>query len=239
MKALLDGDICLYRVGYTTEKETEDIAIIRMDELLHRILDTVQASSFVVYLSCGRTESFRAKLNPDYKAHRTREKPLHYDLLKQHLLDNWKAVVAVEEEADDRIGIDQTADPENTVGCTIDKDILYGVVGNKYNFVKEEMFYTSPEEAVLFFYKQLLMGDKADNIIGLDGIGPAKAGKALNELLGEPEQVLFDKVKSMYVDAFQDLSSEEIDNILLLSGRQLKIRTYEGELWELPGQKAD
>lgn len=248
MRALIDGDICLYRVGYTTENEIEAVAKIRMDELIERILDTVKATSFVVYLSCGRKDSFRAKLNPEYKAHRTREKPLHYDILKEHLIKHWNAVVAVEEEADDLIGIEQHSDPDNTIGCTIDKDILYGVVGNKYDFVKDKMFFTSQEEATLFFYKQLLMGDKADNIFGITGIGPAKAGKALDDLLGESENILYTTVVDMYrnwlceewadrYDEWSDVEEQQMIDLINLSGKQLKIRSYVGEVWEPPYDK--
>jgi len=235
MRALVDGDILLYRVGYTTQVETEAIAQYRMDELIQRILDTVQATEHTIYLSCGRKDSFRAKLNPEYKAHRTQEKPVHYTFLRNYLTDKWNAVTAVEEEADDLIGINLKG--EDTIACTIDKDILHGLEGNKYNFVKEEMFYTPAEDATLFFYKQLLMGDKADNIFGLKGIGPAKASNALNELLYESEEVLFDKVFSMYQDAFPEKEKQEIYDLILLSGQQLKIRSYEGELWQLPRRK--
>lgn len=250
MKALLDGDILLYRVGYTTENEDEEVAKLRIDELITRILDTVRATSYQVFLSCGRKDSFRAKLNPEYKAHRTREKPKHYDTLKEHLITVWQAVVAVEEEADDLIGIEQNKN-EETIACTIDKDILYGVVGHKYDFVKEKIFYTSDDEATLFFYKQLLMGDKADNIFGITGIGTAKAGKALDDLLGESENILYTTVVDMYrdwlvnewADQYAEWTSNEekrMLDLILLSGIQLKIRSYEGEIWQPPyGQQED
>jgi 5'-3' exonuclease len=244
MRALIDGDILLYRVGFTTESETEEIAQYRMDELLHRILDTVKATEYVIYLSCGRADSFRAKLNPEYKANRKQPKPLHYTFLKDYLLSKWNAVQAVEEEADDLIGIEQAKDP-NTVACTIDKDILYGVPGQKYNFVKEQMFYTLPEEATLFFYKQLLMGDKADNIFGITGVGEAKATKALEDYQFEDEEILFKVVQSAYrnwlmnewADQYEDwgdFQEKQMNNLILLSGIQLKIRSFEGEVWKFP-----
>jgi 5'-3' exonuclease len=244
MRALLDGDILLYRVGYTTESEDEETAKLRIDELITRILDTVKASSYNIFLSCGRKESFRALLNPQYKAHRTREKPLHYNILKEHLIEVWQAQIAIAEEADDLIGIAQEED-ENTIACTIDKDILYGVKGHKYDFVKDRIFHTSQEEATLFFYKQLLMGDKADNIVGITGIGPAKASKALDELLGESENILYTTVVDMYRDWLLDAWADQYEvwtsneekrmlDLILLSGKQLKIRSYIGEIWEPP-----
>lgn len=240
MKALLDGDIFLYKIGYTTQEEAEETALLRLSELVSRILDTVKATEYIIYLSCPRNESFRAKLNPEYKAHRKQEKPKHYNALKQELLDKYNAVVAIEEEADDLIGIAQTEDLENTIACTIDKDILYGIEGYKYNFVKEETFYTSKEQATHFFYKQLLMGDKADNIFGLPKVGPVTADKILSGLEGNDEADYFITVYSEYCNRFSEMSKEDLLSLLLLSGQQLKIRTCIGELWQLPnGRRED
>jgi 5'-3' exonuclease len=244
MKALIDGDILLYRVGFTTQDEPEAIALVRVDELIKRILDSVKATEYVVYLSCGRKDSFRAKLNPEYKANRKQPKPLHYELLKKHLIENWQAVVAVEEEADDLIGIEQHSNP-NTIACTIDKDILYGVEGQKYNFVKDTFHYTTQEEATMFFYKQLLMGDKADNILGIAGVGEVKAGRLLEDLLYEDEAVLFTTVQDRYREwlkdewasmyrEWTDFQEKQMNNLILLSGIQLKIRSTPNELWKFP-----
>lgn len=238
MKALVDGDILLYRVGFTTETETEDIAKYRMNELVSRILDTAKATDYVIYLSCGRKSSFRAKLNPEYKANRKQPKPVHYGFLRDLLIKDFNAVEAIDEEADDLIGINLK---EDCIACTIDKDILYGLEGNKYNFVKEQMFYTSQEEATKFFYMQLLMGDKADNILGIPGIGPKKAEQALDGLV--MEQAMFFKVQDMYREWLQNewsdknwgLAEEKLmNNLILLSGVQLKIRTTVGEIWDFP-----
>src|SRR5690606_663050 len=157
-------------------------AQFRMEELIQRILDTAQASSYQVFLSAGRLDTFRAKLNPQYKANRTQPKPKHYEFLKNYLIDIWNAEVAVEEEADDLLGKNQT---EETIICSIDKDLLQ-IAGLHYNFVRDEFTTVSPEEGLLFFYKQLLIGDTADNIKGVSGIGKARADKILNPLLGEP-----------------------------------------------------
>ncbi len=44
----------------------------------------------------------------------------------------------------------------------------------------------------------------------------------------------------MYQDANPDLSKQELEDLILWNGKQLKIRTSEGELWELPtGRRED
>jgi len=198
MRALLDADLLLYRVGYTTNTETEAIAEWRINELIERILGTVQATAYNLYLSCPRTESFRAILNPEYKAHRTQEKPIHYTFLKDFLIKSWDAKVAVGVEADDLISIEQTKNPDTTIGCTIDKDILYQVEGFKYDFVKDILFYTDKEQIVKYFYFQMLVGDRADNLRGVDKIGKVGAEKLLSGI--ETEEDMFLLVYEKYND---------------------------------------
>jgi 5'-3' exonuclease len=237
MRALIDADIFLYRVGYATEQEDEQTAIDTMQKLIERCLDATKATAYTLYLSCPTAENFRTLINPLYKAQRTREKPKHFGVLRDYLVTKWDAQEAVKEEADDLIGINLKFDE---IAITIDKDILYGLVGNKYNFVKEEFFYTGHDEALLFFYKQLLMGDRIDNIEGVPKIGPVKADNALSELLGSDEIEIYTKVFSIYQDYYSELTKEEVEKLILKNGQQLKIRTHEGEIWQLPvGQRAD
>lgn len=239
MKALIDGDILLYRVGYTTEDVDFNIAVWRMDKLITTILSATQTSKYHVALSAGRTETFRAEIYPEYKANRTQPKPLHYDELKTYLIQEWGAVVEVGQEADDRLGIEQN---ENTIICSIDKDLLQ-IPGHHYNFVKEAFSFVTEEEGILHFYKQLLTGDVIDNIRGVTGIGAGKAAKLLDPEVGQPEGRLFSLVREKYVDWLQrewadrdwgEFEEQQVDNIIQLNGRLLKIRRKEGELWELP-----
>jgi len=258
MKALVDADILLYRVGYTTQEEPEGIAQYRMEELVNRILESVEATSYAFYLSDGRTSTFRAKINPDYKANRTQPKPIHYDMLKRYLIEAWNAEVQVEQEADDALGIAQWADYSwglseasesdtdpawvaETVICSIDKDLLQ-IPGHHYNFVKEEHRYITPEEGLIFFYQQLLIGDTADNIKGVAGIGPKKAEKLLSGMEGKPEEEIFKVVQDAYRDWLQlewadqyeewgDFEEKQMNNIILMNGQCLKIRTIKDEVW--------
>lgn len=197
-------------------------------------MDTLQATEYSIFLSCPREENFRTSINPEYKANRPNEKPKHYEFIKKHLIEHWKAHTAIGEEADDLIGINLD---EDSVACSIDKDILYGLVGNKYDFVKDQQYYTSEEEAERFFYKQLLMGDRTDNIPGIFGIGPAKADK----LLAQADSTEYlPIVIEAYKKSFSDMSEEEIIAMITKNGQQLKIRTYIGEIWQPPnGQKED
>lgn len=225
MRALIDGDIVTYRVAWTTENESENIAIWRTAELIQRILSESGSVDFSVYLSGPTQDGFRYSIYPAYKQNRKQPKPKHYDLLRNYLVEEWNSHVTAEQEADDALGIEHCKDPGNSILCSIDKDFRQ-IPGHHYNFVKQEIFSISEEEAVKNFYLQLLIGDVIDNIPGLWRVGPVTAGKILKDCKTEDE--LFDKT----LEAYKKQSKSELD--LYLSGLLLKIRTKPEELWTFP-----
>jgi DNA polymerase-1 len=258
MLALVDADVVLHRVGYTTDSDPEWVAKARCDEMLDGILTATNADSFRLYLSDSRDNNWRRKLYPLYKENRVKQKrPVHYDFLKEHLITNWGANIALGQEADDALGIDQQVTfidpfkmspikPEGasynkyigatyyTVICSIDKDLLQ-VPGLHYNFVKDEWIETSVWNGLVRFYTQMLVGDTSDNIRGCRGIGPVKAEKALVGCNGELD--LFESVYNLYQQQEPDKSTEDILEHLLLIGRLLRIRQQEEEkLWTFPRQ---
>ena len=213
MIALLDGDIFCYRVGFTTEEEEVGIAKWRIDEMIQECLDAVKATEYKIFIT--GSNNFRYDINPTYKANRSdKPKPKHLPALREHLVTKWKAEVAEGMEADDLLAIDQT---DNSIICTIDKDLLQ-VPGLHYNFVKKEFQTITPWQGLVKFYTQFLVGDKADNIIGIDRMGPVKSEAYLKGSMSEFE--LFDRVRKMYND----------DERFLMNGRCLYMkRTLEDD----------
>ena len=116
---------------------------------------------------------------------------------------------------------------EPCIIVSIDKDLLQ-LPGRHYNFVKDLFTNVSEEQGLRTFYLQLLTGDRSDNIPGLSGVGPKTAEKLLPEGLHELE--MYDIVRAKYEEHFP----QEWERILLRNGQLLKIRTREGELWQLP-----
>lgn len=186
--ALIDGDILLYRIGFASEDSEEWIAAARIQELFESIITNTRADSFRLFLTPTNKDVFRYTFYPEYKANRP-AKPKHYAFLRQYCLDNLAAEVKSGYEADDLLGIAQSADMDNTVICTIDKD-LFQVGGNFYNFVKNKFIFISPEDAPAFYYQQCLTGDNTDNIPGLRGIGPSRAQKYIGELRNPEDLIL-------------------------------------------------
>jgi hypothetical protein len=145
-----------------------------------------QFDSLEFYLS--GTGNFREEIATilPYKGNRSPfSKPVHYKEIKQFIVDKYKAAVVDGMEADDAIGIRATKeDAENVCIVTIDKD-LDMIPGHHYNFVKDIRYTLNGTEAARSFYKQVLMGDRVDNIPGIHGIGPKHAERIIGPLSNE------------------------------------------------------
>lgn len=227
MIALIDGDIIVYRIGFTTDNDPEWIARSRAKTLLNNIRDELHAEELRVYLSDSLDNNFRYRLWSGYKANRLNApKPVHYDVLKEYLVLDWDAKFTHYEEADDRLGIEQCR-MEDTIICSIDKDLLQ-IPGWHYNIVKKEKQYVTPEQGLRWFYKQVLMGDVTENVKGLPGVGSVRADKILGNL--SDEAAMFKVTR----DAYKTIFGEDGDEELLQVGRMLKIRTRENEVWSFP-----
>jgi 5'-3' exonuclease len=199
MIAIIDSDIVAYRCAASAENEvTEDIAIWRVDDLMHRILHDVGATQYESYLS-GK-ENFRKLIDPSYKANRTQPRPRWLELCREHLVIKWTSRIGDSIEADDLIGIAQSSYFEYGVAsivCSLDKD-LKQLPGKHYNFVKNEFDFVTPLDGLKSFYRSLIIGDVADNVVGIRGKGKVAAAKLINPLNNEID--MYNIVKDLYKD---------------------------------------
>jgi DNA polymerase-1 len=215
MKALIDADIVAYRVACTLqEDDAEDFVFARAEDLVDQILVNTEATEYRLFLT-GKN-NFRYTIYPEYKAHRPKEKPFWLEKCREFLKATFNAEVVDGQEADDALGIAQT---ENTIICSIDKDLLM-IPGRHYNFVKDEFLTVTPDSGMRHFYMQCLTGDRSDNIKGIEKIGPKKAEKILAGCITEQE--LFNAVREAYGN----------DEEFLMNGRVLWIRRKENEDWK-------
>jgi hypothetical protein len=227
MIALIDADILVYRVGYTTNELSAGIAAARLGESIEGILLALDTRELELYLTSQEKNNYRYTIDPEYKAGRLTSKPTHYHFLREHLVLAHKASVVENQEADDMLGIRSTQLAPEGVICSIDKD-LDQIPGWHYNFVKDVKYEVTPLEGLRFFYYQLLTGDRIDNIMGVPGIGPVKATKILQGKTTEED--MFNAVRDTYRLAFPDSWETQLRKF----GQLLKIRTIEGELWDFP-----
>ena len=101
-------------------------------------------------------------------------------------------------------------------------DFLLGY-DNHYNFVKDLFYDVTEEEALFNFYKQILTGDRVDNIKGLKGIGDVKAKRILKECKDENEMYL------AVLKAYEGNSERVLEN-----GQLLWIRREPNQIWKPP-----
>lgn len=221
--ALIDGDILCYRIGFATEDEVEDTAITTMAGFLEDLLlfDLIDYADTEIFLTGSGNFRFDVAVTAPYKGNRVNvPKPTHLPLLREYLVMAWKAKVSEGQEADDDIAIRATELGEDCIIVSVDKDFLQ-VSGWNYNPVKKEKTFVTPEEGLRFFYKQILMGDSADNIKGLHRVGPVKAEKMLANAV-TPYQ--------LYQCCVEAMGEERV----LENARLLWLRRVAGEVWEPP-----
>lgn len=221
-RALIDGDILVYRVGYGAEGESEGIAKARLETTVTGILDVLEISDYTIYLTSSDKSNFRYDLSPEYKATRPDKKPQHYELIRKLLREDYGAVTVEGEEADDALGYNQQKD--RTVICTIDKD-LDQIPGWHFNWVKGLLYHTSELESLRCFYKQVLTGDRVDNIKGCPKVGPVFAERYTEGC--QDEKDLLQVVIEQYQSKVKGDWAEE----LFLNGSLLWVRRKPGQSW--------
>lgn len=222
--ALIDADFLVYRVGFSTEDEEQNIAEARLTELLTDIVYfRLKADDYKAYITGKSNFRFDVAVTHEYKGNRKDfVKPKHYDALRTRLI-RMGAVVTENEEADDAVGI--VSGQGNYWIVHQDKD-LDQLPGWHFNPIKNQKYYVTEYEGLRNFYQQILTGDRIDNVVGLKGIGPVKAEKILKNCKNEKE--LFEAVCKAYEKA------EEPIERLIENAKLLWLRREAGQVWEPP-----
>ena len=179
MIALIDSDLVAYRCAASCKEEDPlDVALYRVDKLMREILEMTGATEYKAFLT--GSDNFRKVINPEYKANRKdMQPPVFLQDCREYLVTEWKAKLSHGQEADDELGINQNLD---TIICSLDKDLMM-IPGKHFNWTKQQYGeYTEVgiDDGNKHFWKQMLIGDRADNIFGVDKIGPVKANKLID-----------------------------------------------------------
>jgi hypothetical protein len=169
----------------------------------------------------GKTNfRFEVATTVPYKGNRKdAPKPKHYEALRKHLM-KLGAKMSEGEEADDSVGIASTEG--NYWIVHVDKD-LDQLPGWHYNPVKDEEYYVTEFEGLYSFYKQILTGDRVDNIEGIRGIGPVKADKILKDCTTEEE------LYAACIKAYDGNTDRVLEN-----GQLLWLRRKTNQMWQPP-----
>ena len=194
--ALIDGDSLIY---YEMGKPTLEEALNSLDGRLHQMFEMTHATKYAGFLTAGKCFRYTAAKTKPYKGNRKYgDKPIIFPAIKEYLRQKWNFISIPELEADDLVSIYH--DPLKTVICSPDKDVLYQNKGMHYNYGKAESIVVDETEAIRFLWKQMLMGDSTDGIVGLPKVGPKTADIWLESLLPHemPKFVL-----NKYIEKFE------------------------------------
>ena len=214
--ALIDADLVAFRCAATVKDyDPVDVAIYRVDVLMRQILEATESQEYRSFLT-GRG-NFRKVINTEYKANRKdKEPPCYLQECRDYLIKEWNTEVSDGCEADDLLGIAQT---DATVVCSLDKDLLM-IPGKHFNWTKLEYTHVDQLDGLRTFYKQMLIGDRSDNIFGVDKIGPVKAAKLIDHLEDEMQML----------STTLDLYNDDIERFIM-NAQCLWIMQNEDETW--------
>lgn len=219
----------------TVTEEPIEFTLHSVKKLIESILEDTGATDCRIFLS-GK-DNFREEVavTKPYKGNRDDlHKPLHYQEIRDYLINVWQAEVVEGMEADDMMGIVQThnmehVDEYDTIICTLDKDLRM-IYGRHYNWRTKMTEFIDESTANYNFYKQLLMGDPTDNIQGVPKIGEKTAEKILAGCTDEKE--MLDAVLDAYYTGYYKYGNHTdindflstIDDIFLEHAKLIWIR---------------
>lgn len=223
LRPIYDGDGLVYNCGFSADsqyakklkEENPDID----PEVLALALADEDYTSHALHNVKVKMEYAIERFNPDYKLYiqdenktfrydvatiqpykgnrKDAKRPKYYSEIREYMIDTWKAIVVNHIETDDAIGIEQYKNTDkSTVLITQDKDLLT-IPGWHFDPVKDSLFYQSAKDADNFFFWQMLVGDTADHIPGINRIGKKRADDILLACDHDTD-LIREKVKELY-----------------------------------------
>ncbi len=202
--------------------------------MIERICIATNSQDIECYI--GGSDNFRYKIYPDYKANRTKEKPHYLEACREMLVTQYKATVVNGYETDDALGIAQTKYDGNSRICSLDKDLLL-IPCMHFNWVTGVSRLVSPLDGLRAFYKQLILGDRTDNIPGYDGKLRSECPKFIAKLQ-EPIDEMTDAVDmwNYVIDVYHDSFEQKLTRFELAerNAQLLYILKEEEVYWTPP-----
>jgi hypothetical protein len=253
MRALVDADVYAYQCGFAAQRTLNGVVTA---EPVQHALALAKTALQAVYeemdawlrqsgesLDCLRLyltgkDNFRDSLATirGYKQNRKgKPKPVHYDAIREYLVRHWGGMVVDGYEADDALAMEAHSlgyDPDRVCIVSVDKD-LKTVPGLLYSPKKKQAFMIDEQEALVNFYRQMVTGDTADNILGVYRAGEKKA-QVINE--HDTEVGMWNHVFSLFIESVKKPGCPYTDPeaAAIETGRLLHLLRYPGQIWEPP-----
>lgn len=256
MRVLIDADIFAYQCGFVTQSKGPDGNVLAepVENALHLVKTSLKVIQRDVDVwmdqsgeKCQGLElfltgkgNFREEIATikKYKDNRKgKAKPIHYQAIRDYMVNHWGAVVVDGHEADDQLAIEackEDYNPDRIMLVSCDKD-LKTIPGALYDFKKQWGFLISEQEALANFYRQMITGDSADNILGVYKQGP-KAAAVLQE--DWPESKMWDYCLELFdLSLGQKCPYAYPREAAIETGRLLHLLREPGQIWTPPDER--
>lgn len=152
----------------------------------------------------------------EYKGNRKdTPRPVHYEAIRDYIYQNYPTEIIHCYEADDALAMTHSDNPDDTVICTSDKDLLQ-IPGKHFRLRSKEYLEVDKRQGDYNLFGQILTGDVADNIPGIRGIGPKRADQYLSNSVN-----FYETTRAAYKTS--DLSDDryfEVANLLFIRRRE-------------------
>ena len=182
-----------------------------LDNKVGEILHQNDCTKALLCMTPHRVFRHDVAVTKPYKGNRVSNKPQYETEIIAYLKDNYDCMEGDNIEADDLMGMLQTT---STVIATNDKDMQM-IAGEHYNFTNGEKSIQDILGADRWFLIQLIAGDSTDNIQGIPKWGMVKATELVDSFEGD-HWGLVEEIKALYVDNYEILGLETLDEMAAL-----------------------
>jgi len=224
----IDSDIISYRCAWSAEGGDKTEAKNKVDEVVDNIVfqlcgDFPDLDNIQHYLTGKGNFRYSIAKTHGYKENRSvTKKPEHIGYIRDYIVDYYGAVVVEGKEADDELATQANSHGYRYIIASTDKDFMQ-VPCWIYNWGRGLWYKPSDYEANLAFYSQVLTGDRIDNIIGLNRVGPVTASKMLEGAKTETD------MWEVCLKAYDNDYDRVVEN-----ARLLYLQRRDNELWQPP-----
>lgn len=224
----------------------EEDALEAVDTILGGIKRHCPTDDLRLYIDGKGNYRDEISLTNVYKGERNAEKPVHFQAVRNYLIQHHGAKLVETREVDDMIGCAMAyghRTGKKVLGVSTDKDSR-GVPGYLFDYFGNQFYEIDELEADRFFFWQCLTGDKSvDNIEGLKGVSLEfceKYGLRKSKLIGKKtaEQLLEgltskEEMFSIVKEAYQSYHGDAWRDMLNENGSLLWIQRKRHEIFDV------
>ena len=213
MIGLFDIDSLIYEACYSAEEfeEAEESFWSRYNDVQYHMDKRYGKSTIIPIGFC--TNNYRKKVDASYKAQRTSPKPNFYEELIIHVKHNLDVLTRSGIETDDLVAkCLEHYGKDKAVIISIDKDYRQFEC-TIFNYRKREFITIDKDQALYNLYEQMVVGDRADNVLVCKGFGEKWCEK---NLYGKNEFGMMREVFTLYSHLYKGKAREKMIKTFML-----------------------